>query len=237
MSAIFKRELRAYFTSPIGYVVLAVCWIFSAWSFYDLYKYGAPMISYVFGQLFLIVLFMIPILTMRLMSDDKRQKTDQILLTSPVRLSSIVFGKFLSALTIFGIAISGTVIFQIIIATQVQTASAAGWPVFFGNLVGTLLLGASLIAIGVFISSLTESQVVAAVASFAVSLFLIMMNWSQTQIQIAWIAAVLKWFSYQARYNEFTQGVFNYSNVLFFLSITAVFLFLTVNSLNKKRWA
>ena len=101
MKASFMRELRAYFTSPIGYVVLAFSWLMSGYSFHDLYTNATPEIGYIFQQMFIIVLFIIPIITMRLLSEDRRQKTDQVLLTAPVNLSAIVLGKFLSALALY----------------------------------------------------------------------------------------------------------------------------------------
>jgi len=241
MLAIYKRELRAYFTSPIGYVVIAACWFFGGWNFTDLYSNGYPQISYVFDSLFLIILFIVPILTMRLISDDRRMKTDQILLTSPVRITGIIMGKFLSAFTIYATGLSCTFIFQMIFASNVDNA---GWMQYWGSLSGTLFFGAALIAIGLFISSMTESQVVAAVMSFAVSLFMLMMNWAAVEIDIGflgeringWLTAAIRWMSVQDRYTEFTKGIFNYSNILFFLSLSVMFLFFAVRSMDKKRF-
>lgn len=235
MSAIFKRELRAYFTSPLAYVVMTVFFFFSGLFFSYVFSSGVADSTSIFGQLFTIVLFVIPILTMRLMSEDKRQKTDQILLTAPVKLGGIVLGKFFAALTVFGIAISPMLVFQIIFSAF---AESVDWLLFIGNVVGMLLLGASLIAIGLFISSLTESQVVAAVASFAVSLFLILLSSISSMVSgLTFLVAIIDWVSFSSRYNSFTLGVFDYSNFVFFLSIVAIFLFGTVRVLEKKRWS
>ena len=162
MGAIYKRELKSYFTSPIGYVVLAIFFVFAGLFFTIIFQQGSPDLSPLFSSMFMIVLFIIPILPMRIFSDEKRQKTDQLLYTSPVKLSGIVMGKYLAALTVFGIGVGITILYQVIIAFFITP----DWMVYLGNLLGMLLLAASLIAVGMFISALTESQLVAAVGSF-----------------------------------------------------------------------
>ena len=149
MSAIFKREFKTFFTSPIGYFVLAVLFGFSGFYFFASNMYaGSADLSGVFGGLFTIVLLLVlPVLTMRLLSDDKRQRTDQALLTAPVSLTGIALGKFLAALLLFAIGISITLVFAVIIAFQVTP----DWLVIVGNYVGLLLLGGMVIAIGLFI--------------------------------------------------------------------------------------
>ncbi|HHW45726.1 MAG TPA: ABC transporter [Clostridiales bacterium] len=233
MLAIFKREIRAYFVSPIGYVVIVLFLLFSGYFFSFQYSLGSPDLSFVFSQMFSIVLFVIPILTMRLMSEDKRLKVDQALLTAPIRLSSIVLGKFFAAMVVFLIGFSGTLVFQLIISAYVSP----NWIVYFGNLLGILLLGSALISIGIFVSSLTESQMVAAVASFAISLFVMLLDTFAEIINISIVKKIADWVSFLGRYEAFTNGIFDYSNVVFFLSFAAVFLFLTVRMLEKKRWA
>lgn len=233
MLAIFKREFKAYFTSPIGYVVLTVFLVFSGFFFSYLYSAGSPEISFIFSQMFTIVMFVVPILTMRLISEDKRMKVDQALLTAPIGLSAIVLGKFFAALAVFALGFAPTLVYQIIIAFHVSPS----WTIYFGNVLGILLFGSALISVGIFISSLTESQVVAAVASFAVSLFLILTDTFAQVLNIAFITKAVTWFSFSGRYQTFTTGVFDYSNAVFFLGFAAIFLFLTVRVLEKKRWA
>ena len=110
MKAIFKREFKAYFTSPVGFAVLAIFYLFSGIMFGVFFQAGQPDISGIFAPwLFVISLVIIPILTMRLFSEDKRQKTDQLMLTSPVKLRSIVLGKFFAAFSVFVIAIAITI--------------------------------------------------------------------------------------------------------------------------------
>lgn len=233
MGAIFKREFKAYFTSPVGYIVLAAFLFFFGMSFTSMYAGGSADIYYVFSGIFTVVVLAIPILTMRLMSEDKRQKVDQALLTAPVRLSSIVLGKYLAALAVFSVAFAITLVYQLIFALYVTP----DWTIYLGNLVGILLFGSALIAIGLFISSLTDSQVVAALGSLAVSLVLIMIDSISQLTSSAFITTIVGWISFSGRYQAFVNGIFDLSNVIYFLSLTAVFLFLSVRVLEKKRWA
>ena len=235
MIAIFKRELKAYFTSPIGYVVLALMFALSGWYFYQYNMlYGMADLSYIFSSILSVVLLLVlPVLTMRLLSDDKRQKTDQALLTAPVSLTGIVGGKFLAALLVFAIGLSITLVLAVIIATYGVTVV---WLEVLGNYVGLLLLGGMIIAIGLLISSLTESQFIAALGSFLVSYSLLMVDALSTLSSAGWVSAVVNFLSVTQRYNNFTVGIIQYDDVVFFLSMQALFLFLTVRVLDRKRW-
>lgn len=236
MLAIFKREFKAYFTTPVGYVILAIYLFFSGLFFANMYSYGYPYISFIFSQMFTIIMFTIPVITMRMMSEDKRQKTDQALLTAPVSLGGIVLGKFFAALSFFLLAFSEVVLFQIILAV-VSTPDMAA---FFGNLIGLALFGSALISVGIFISALTESQTVAAIGSFAVSLLLLLMDSIATFAEgLGWtpIVKVVEWISFNGRYSTFTEGIVDLSNVVFFISFTGIFLFLTTRVLEKKRYS
>lgn len=236
MAAIFKREFKTFFTSPIGYCVLAVIFAFSGFMFYtsNLIS-GSPDLRGVYDGLFSIILLLVlPILTMRLMSEDKRQKTDQALLTAPVGLTGIVVGKFLAALAVFALGMSITLVYALVIALRVTP----DWMVILGNYIGILLLGGMVIAIGLLISSLTESQLISAIGTFAVSLMLIMIDsLAYVLSNTAWLVSVINFLSVASRYSDFTTGIVSYDNVIFFLSMQALFLFLTVRILDRKRWS
>ena len=235
MSAIFKREFKTYFTSPIGYVVLAMMFGLSGYYFfmYNLAN-GYADLSYVFSSvLSFLMLLVLPVLTMRLMSDDKRQKTDQALLTAPVSLTGIVLGKFFAAVLLFTIGISIMLVFAVIIATQITP----DWLVILGNFIGLLLLGSMIIAIGLLISCLTESQFVAALGTFLASFALLMLDSVSSMLSNSKIAvAVLDFLSVSQRYANFTSGLMQYDDIIFFVSMTALFLFFTVRILERKRW-
>ena len=233
MKAILKKELQGYFASPLGYVFLAIYFFFGGWFFKTMViDFGITNFSYLFTSMFTINLFVVPILTMRLLSEDKRQKTDQLLMTSPVSPWGIITGKYLAALIVFVVS---HVIF-VIQAIALMGFGTIEWSVFLTEMLGSVLLGAAFIAIGLFISSVTESQVVAAVSTFAVSMIVMMMDSFKTDA-IPWLNQVIDWLSFSGRYNDFMIGVFNYADAVFFLSIAAVFLFLTARLQEKKRWS
>ncbi len=235
MSAVFRREFKAYFTSPIGYIVLALIFALSGYYFF-LYNLanGYTDLSYVFSSvLSFLMLLVLPVLTMRLMSDDKRQKTDQALLTAPVSLTGIVLGKFFAAVVLFVIGISIMLVYAFVIATQV----APDWLVILGNFIGLLLLGSMIIAVGLLISSLTESQFVAALGTFLASFALLMVDsLASLAPDSTVLAAITDFLSVSGRYSNFTSGLMQYDDILFFLSTTALFLFLTARVLDRKRW-
>jgi ABC-2 type transport system permease protein len=206
------------------------------WAFADVYKAGSPDISYVFTSFLstMAIFVLIPILTMRSMSEDRRQKVDQVLITSPVSLYSIVFGKFFAILCIFMMGYSMTTVFQIIIAFQGVTVN---WLIYIGNILGVLLIGSALIALGIFISSLTESQLVSVVVSFAVSMLLSMLDSLASTVSVNWLTKVVEWISFTGRYYTFCDGILDYSNAVFFIGFTAIFIFLTVRVLDKRRYS
>lgn len=235
MTAVFKREFKTYFTSPIGYCVIALMFGLTGLLFvnYNLY-YLTPDMTVVFQSLQpYMLLLVLPVLTMRLMSDDKRQKTDQLLFTSPVGLTGIVVGKFLAAMLLFAISCSMTLICAVIIAFK----ATPDWLVIIGNYLGLLLLGGMVIAIGLLISCLTESQFIAALGTFFASLLLQMVdNLTVWFSGVTWIAKVVSFLSVTQRYSSFAAGTIQYHDIIYFLSMQALFLFLTVRLLDRKRW-
>lgn len=234
MTAVFKREVRAYFQSPLGYVFIAVMYFFTAYYFftYNLYSNTTDM-SMLFDQLFSVVLFLVPILTMRLMSEDKRSRTEQLLLTAPVSRIGIVLGKYLSAFCVYLVAISASLLMAVVLSFYGEP----DWPVIIGNIIGLVLLGASLIAVCMFLSSITESQVIAAVSGFAVSLLLVLMDAMVHVVSGRVVQKIFSYMSFNGRYNGFTIGIIDFSNVLFFVSIGALFILLTAAVLEKRRWS
>ncbi len=234
MTAVFKREIRAYFTSALGYVFCAVMVFFSGYYFltYNIYT-ATTDFSSLFTLLFSVVLFMVPILTMRLMSEDKQAKTDQVLLTSPVSRLGIVLGKYFAALLVFVLAI----LITLVLAVVTEIIAQVDWPLFIGHFIGLILLGASLIAVCMFLSALTESQVISALLGFAVSLFLFLMDALSSLVSQPFLKTLFYYLSFNKRYAPFTYGILDVSNVLFFVSIAAFFLFLSTLTLEKRQWS
>lgn len=234
MGAIFRREVQSYFTSPIGYIFLAAFYAFSAFFFVtSSLQSGSTKMDTMFSQLMIILVVLIPILTMRTMSEDKKSKTDQCLLTAPVSLGGIVAGKFLAALLVYTCAVLVTVVYAIILSAYAEM----DWLVIIGNIIGLELFGAAFIAVGIFCSSLTENQVVAAVISFIGILALNMLSLIGGLLPWEWLTNIFEKISFYERYSGFTYGLFDLSNVLFFVSAIVVFLFFTVRVLEKRRWS
>jgi len=231
--AILKREFLAYFRTPLGYVLISVMYLLIGYYFFTYNIFGnTTNTNMLFATLFSMVLFLVPVLTMRLLSEERRSKTDQTLLTSPVSRFGIVFSKYLAALMVYLMAISGTLVMAIVL----QIYSQPDWPVIFGNFLGLFLLGGALIAICLFVSSLTENQVIAAVGGFAVSLFLILLDAMQHVVVHRTLRAIFSHLSFNGRYRGFTIGVVAFVDVLFFVTLAAFFLCITVVVLERRRW-
>lgn len=234
MFAIFKRELKAYFTSPLGYVFLAIFYAFSGLFFYIFsLSVGSTDISSVFLMMFIVLMVFVPLLTMRLLSEDKKQKTDQLILTAPVSLLSIVMGKFLAAYAIFAIGVAVMPAYGFVMSTF----ATVSWLPIWGNTVGLLLLGGIFVSIGLFISSLTENQMIAAIGGFFINLMILLMNTLKSALPNGFLQDVLSSISVYSRYSEITNGIFSLSSLIFFVSVIFIFLFLTVRVLEKRRWA
>lgn len=234
MFAIFKRELKAYFTSPLGYVFLAIFYAFSGLFFYIFsLSVGLTDISSVFLMMFIVLMVFVPLLTMRLLSEDKKQKTDQLILTAPVSLLSIVMGKFLAAYAIFAIGVAVMPVYGFVMSTF----ATVSWLPIWGNTVGLLLLGGIFVSIGLFISSLTENQMIAAIGGFFINLMILLMNTLKSALPNGFLQDVLSSISVYSRYSEITSGIFSLSSLIFFVSVIFIFLFLTVRVLEKRRWA
>lgn len=234
MSAILKRELGAYFNSATAYIVMAVFFFFSGLFFnYYCISANSSSLSYVFANMFYIVLFLIPIITMKTFAEEKKQKSDQALLTSPTSLTEIVLGKFLGAFVLFFICCLIFLVYAVVIAFF----TTPEWSVILCTFLGMLLLGAALIAINVFISVLTESMVIAAVIGMGAGLVISMTNYLVGIIPVEWIKNLINKINFLSYYENFTYGILSIVDVFFFLSVTALFLFFTVRVLEKRRWS
>ena len=234
MSAILKRELNAYFSSATAYVVMAVFFFFSGLFFnYYCISANSSSLSYVFGNMFYIVLFLIPIITMKTFAEEKKQKSDQALLTAPTSLTEIVLGKFMGAFILYFICCCIFLVYALVISFF----TTPEWSVIICTFIGMLLLGAALIAINVFISVLTESMVIAAVIGMGAGLVISMTNYLISLIPVEWIKNIINKINFLSYYENFTYGILSIVDVVFFLSVTALFLFFTVRVLDKRRWS
>ena len=239
MIAVFKRDFKAYFTSAIGYIYLgAYILVLNLVFLLNNAMSGSQSLTGVFSFMIMVMIFVTPILTMRVFSEDFKQKTDQLLLTAPVKPSRIVFGKYLSALAVFGCLLVLTLLWPFVISI----IGVNNVPEVVGNYIGIICIGSAYIAMGVFISSLTENQVIAAVGSLGlfVALYILEMvalYFYQSATLPAIVIEALTFISIYGRYTDILRGVLAFDDIIFFLSLNAVFLFLTIRGLERRRWA
>ncbi len=235
MWAIYKRELRSYFITPIGYIFagmfIAVSGALFAYTTL-LTQSSAGLYTY-FVLLLLVFCVLLPLLTMKLFSEERKSRTEQILLTSPVTLAGIVTAKFLAALTIFACSLAVNS-FNFVLLYRYGSPNLA---VILTNILGLFLVGAAFIALGLFLSALTENQLIAAVSSIAIIAVLLLISLIAQNIPMEWLRVVVRWFSVVDRYTPFTVGYFDIPSLIYFISFAAVFIFLTVRVYEKRRWS
>ena len=234
MKAIFKKEFRSYFMSPIGYIFVAV-FTFLASMFFSsgILMSQQADISIMFSDINVIYLFLAALLTMRLLSEEKNKKTDQLLLSSPVSITQIVMGKYFAAMAVFGVTLVISLIYPAIMFRLGNPALSE----VIGSYIGFILLWGAFISVGVFISSLTESQMIAGVFTFASLLLIYFISWFESSLNNPLAKKVVNWFSLLSRYSEFQSGILNIENIIYYISFIFVFLFLTVRVIDKRRYS
>ena len=235
MKAIFKREIDNYLNNPMGYVFLGIfVLIFSGiFCYINLYGFTSSDISHTFQWMIYAMLMMMPLLTMRLMSEEKAAKTDQLLLSSPVSSTAIVLGKFFAIMGLVGIALLFTIPHLIILIVNGNPAFSTTALAYFGF----LLYSAVYASIGLFISSLTENQVISSVFTFATFVVMLAVEFLVVpSIQNPTLYKILGSISFATRYGDFSMGVLNFTSVIYYLSIAALFNYFTVFSIEKRRW-
>ena len=244
MFAIFKRDLRSYFTTPVGYVYMAIFLAVNggAFSLFTLLEGDRSSVRNYFTAMIFALIVLIPILTMKTFSEEKKLKTEQLLMTSRVSLGGMVMGKFLAAYTVFACTfllgcINFTALFEYGPMNYDGTASEYNGAVLIGSVIAVLLIGAAFVAIGLFISSLTENQIISILVTVAVMGLFLVIGMLNSSIPFAPVREVLSWLSIYTRFANFTYGVFDFNAVLYYVSISFVFLFLTVRIYEKRRWA
>jgi len=236
MLAIYKREMRSYFTSPIGYIFVAIFLAVNGVLFsYKTLRAGADSsIAQYFSLLLFVLVVVLPLLTMKSFSEERKTRTEQLLLTAPVSLFSMVSAKFLAAYTMFAGTFLVGALNLLILPIYSETVNGS---VIFGSLLAMLLLGGAFLAIGIFISALTENQLVSAILTMAVLMLLLVISLGNASIGTYWLRVVLSFISVFSRFSYFTAGIFDFSALLYYASYIFVFLFLTVRVFEKRRWA
>ena len=235
MTAIYKREMLSYFTSAIGYVFIAVFLALTGAVFAvcTLFQGKESSISSFFIAVLFIYSIVVPLLTMKSFSEERKTRTEQLLLTSPVSLTGMVMGKFFSAYTMF----AGSFILSCVNFYTLFRYGTPNVAVLVSYSVGILLIGAAYVSIGLFISSLTENQLIAAIATIGTLIVMLVISFLNQYIDFYPIRFVLSWVSIYSRFSNLTFGILDISSLLYYFSICFVFLFLTVRVYEKRRWS
>jgi ABC-2 type transport system permease protein len=253
--AIYRKEMRHYFVSPVAYVCIGVFLFISAY-FFDYFlraviqqsfqmemqsmQFGMPpqfdvpgQVMRVFlGLLSTLILFITPFLTMGVFAEERKRGTIELLMTSPISEIQIVLGKFLASLSLFAVMLLPTAGYAVYM--YLHSEPLPPWRMLLAGYAGILLLGGSLLALGIFISSLTESQLIAAVLTFVAFLLLWVVDLGQTTE--GGIGAVLQYLSASRHYDDFARGIIDTSGLIYYFSFMLLFIFLTVRSIDSMRW-
>ncbi|HHY24556.1 MAG TPA: ABC transporter permease [Clostridiaceae bacterium] len=232
MRAIFWKEVKSYFYSPVAYVLIGMFTLISSIFFWPNLLSMSGEFNNNLATMGYILIFLVPILTMRILAEDRKNGTEVLLLTSPVNLAGIVLGKYFAAVFVFLIMVLVSFIYPIILCAF----GASITPQLVGGYIGFILLGASFISVGVFASALSENQVIAAIVSF-VGLLIMWIADGIGGMVGGFMAKILYWFSLLSRYDDFNRGVLNLSAIVYYLSFISVFIFLTIMIIERRRWS
>ena len=238
--AIFEKELRSYFSSLLAYVVMAVFLVLSAFFFYTNLAFFITMggfdlnrglWQYQFHDMRLVLLLIAPLLTMRLFAEERRQGTLELLWTYPIRDASLIGAKYTAAFVVL--------VAMLLLTLAYPAAIAFIYPIDFSSVLvgylGLLLLGASFLACGIFVSSLTDSQLVAGTVTFGMLLFFWVITWNQAAANDRLVAALTQ-VSLFDRFFLFARGAIDSKDLVFFALFIGFFLFLTLLSLESRHW-
>ena len=256
--AIAKKELNIYFATPIAYVMFTLFVVIGSYFFLRLLgAYEQASLMYMrfnqpevmnrlnfqdaifrnlFGNLGVILIFIVPFLTMRLVAEEKRQKTIELLYSAPVTPSQIVWGKYLAALAILVCALALTLTYPLLVQFVANDANGVEWRSVLLGYLGLFLMGSAFMAIGLFISSLTESQVVAALITFVVLLMTWIIGWTASEAE-GWVRDFVTYLASVSHLDSFSKGTIDLKDIVYFLSIIVLGLFATNRAVEAHRWS
>jgi len=249
IAAIAQREVNAYFASPIAYVLIGFFALLFGWFFYvplaffiqqssqmgmnptQALNINQMLVGPTLMNTTVIMLFLFPLITMRTYAEEKRSGTIELLLTSPVTDVEIIIGKFLGAMLLYAAMLAVTMLHMAILFIFGDPE----WKPIATGYLGLLLMGGCFLSLGLFISSLTKNQIVAAMATFAVFLMLWVINWISTFVGPT-TQTVLQYLSLTEHFDDFAKGIIDTKHVIYYLSFMAFGLFLTAKSVDSERW-
>ena len=223
MLAVIKKELKSYLLSPLGYVFIgAFLLMFSIFFYVDVFKNGLSNFEYIFYSGVTVLTFVTPVLTMRMFSEERKTGTEQLLLTSPISLSNIVLGKFLAA----GIIIALTEVASLMYLGIIAYFGTPDLTIALVTLLGFLLLGLAYISLGMFISSITENQIISCVLTIGILIAM----WLLPSVN-----DIFSYFSLVYMFDKFPSGIISLSEVVALISFTVLFILLTIIILQRRK--
>ena len=234
MLAIFKRELRSYFVGVLGYVFLVIYLAVAGilFSYTTMFSMSSDVTAY-FTLMLILSAIVLPLLTMKSFSEERKTKTEQLILTAPISLPSMVFGKFLASYTVFGAATLLTSLYFLFLIPYTQLQFA----ILYGNLVALLLVGMVFISIGLFVSALTENQLSAAIGTIAIILGFLGIGLINSLIPTNYgIRFIFNALSIFTRFQSYVNGYFDFATVIYYLSVSGIFLWLTIRVYDRRRF-
>lgn len=242
MIATLQRELQAYFLSPLAYVVLTVFLLINGFVFWLIVSFlsdpraafGAPLELF-FGQTFffwLVLLFVVPVLTMRLISEERRSGTIEVLMTAPVTEGQIVIGKYLAAMLFYMALWAPTVVYALVI----DRYGELDWGPVAAGYLGVVGIGALFLAVGVFATTLTRSQLVAALITFLILMPLFTFGLLESLTNSATLKEVFGYLDVWQHMDEFGKGIVDTRRLVYYVSASLLLLFLAARSLELKKW-
>lgn len=234
MKAVYRKELGQFFHSVIGYVYLCIFLLISGGYFvlYNLLPASGDIRNF-FSPMMSTVIFLLPMLTMRSYSEERKMRTDRLLMSAPISSLAVALGKFFAVLTMFALGMGCTLLYVMVLALMGQF----NLMMVVGNYLGMLVTASAFISIGLFISNLTENQIIACIVTYAALLALWVIGFVQSYIPNAFIKKLVGYLSVSSRFTEFSMGILDVSTIVYYVSITAFFLFAITLTDEKRRLA
>lgn len=231
--AVCRKELAVYFASPVAYIVAAVFLLFSGYFFSVVLSYTREAsLRLLFQNVAIVMLLVAPMLTMRLFAEEKKLGTFELLVTAPLRISELVAGKFLGAVLLFLAIMAVTLQYPLILVIYGEP----DWGPMASCYLGFILMGTAFLSIGMFASSLTDNQIVAVVASFGILLSMWIVGWASDLMPSVAIGMFMRSISIVDRLDSFSKGIIDTGDLVYYLSVIGTFIFLTIRSLDWRRW-
>jgi ABC-2 type transport system permease protein len=238
MKAIYKRELAGYFRTMTGYVFIFLMMVILGIYFFAYNLLGGyPVLTYTLNSITFVFLIAVPILTMRVLSEERRQKTDQLLLTAPISIEKIVLGKYLALVTVYLIPMAVVCLYPLLL----RSFGTVSFVQNYTAILGFFLLGITNLAVGLFLSSLTDNPIIAAVITFVVMFLSFIMSGLESFLPSSMsdglVYRIMEACNVDGKFQDFISGTFDLTAVLYFVSVIFIFVFLTIQGMKKRRWS